>query len=67
MKILEGKTVIVTGGSRGIGEGICIKLAEQGANIAFTYVSDSSSEKAHALEERLQGTGVIVNVYKRIS
>ena len=46
MKLLAGKTAIVTGAARGIGEGVAVKLAEQGANIAFTYVSDSSAEKA---------------------
>ncbi|MEO7765829.1 MAG: SDR family NAD(P)-dependent oxidoreductase, partial [Ferruginibacter sp.] len=36
MKLLEGKTAIITGAARGIGESIAIKFAEQGANIAFT-------------------------------
>jgi 3-oxoacyl-[acyl-carrier protein] reductase len=58
MKLLEGKTAIVTGAARGIGEGVAIKLAEQGANIAFTYVSDSSMERAKALEEKLNGYGI---------
>ena len=44
MKLLENKVAIVTGASRGIGEGIALKFAEQGANVAFTYVS--SDEKA---------------------
>src|SRR3954452_22090333 len=62
MKLLEGKVAIVTGASRGIGEAIAVKLAEHGANIAFTYVS--SDEKAKALEERLQGLGVKAKAYK---
>lgn len=57
-KLLEGKTAIITGAARGIGEGIAIKFAEQGANIAFTYISDSSAEKAKALEEKLTAMGV---------
>ena len=57
MKLLEGKVAIVTGAARGIGEGIAIKFAEQGAHIAFTYVSDSSAEKAAALEEKIDGIG----------
>ena len=64
MKLLEGKTAIVTGAARGIGEAIALKFAEQGANVAFTYVSDSSAEKANALEERLQGMGVKARAWK---
>ena len=48
MKLLDGKIVIITGASRGIGKGIALKFAEQGADIAFTYLS--SEEKAKALE-----------------
>ena len=44
MKLLENKTIVVTGGSRGIGKSIVLKLAENGANVIFTYLS--SSEKA---------------------
>ena len=62
MTLLENKVAIVTGGSRGIGEAIAIKLAENGANIAFTYVS--SDEKAKALEEKLQALGVKAKAYK---
>src|SRR6059058_2034515 len=64
MKLLENKVVIITGAARGIGEGIALKLAEQGANIAFTYVSDSSSEKANSLEKKLYGMGVKAKAYK---
>ena len=64
MKLLEGKTAIVTGAARGIGEAIAIKFAEQGANVAFTYVSDSSAEKASALEKKLQGLGVKAKAVK---
>ena len=58
MKLLEGKTAIVTGAARGIGEAIALKFAQHGANIAFTYVSDSSAEKAAALAEKINGMGV---------
>src|SRR5215831_11118265 len=64
MKFLEGKTAIVTGAARGIGEAIALKFAEQGANVAFTYVSDSSAEKAAALVEKLKTSGVKVKAYK---
>ncbi len=60
--MLENKVAIVTGGSRGIGEAIVLKLAENGAHIAFSYVS--SDEKANALQEKLQSFGVKAKAYK---
>jgi 3-oxoacyl-[acyl-carrier protein] reductase len=62
MKLLEGKTVIITGASRGIGRGISELFAKQGANIAFTY--RSSDEKAKALEDELSANGCKVKGYK---
>ena len=50
--LLNSKVCIVTGAARGIGEAIALKFAENGAHIAFTYVSDSSAEKANALEKK---------------
>ncbi len=64
MKLLEGKVAIVTGAARGIGAAIALKFAEHGANVAFTYVSDSSAEKAAALEAQLQALGVKAKAYK---
>ena len=64
MKLLAGKTAIITGAARGIGEGIAIKFAEQGANVAFTYVSDGSKEKAAALEAKLVAMGVKAKAYQ---
>lgn len=64
MKLLEGKVAIVTGAARGIGESIAKRLAEQGANVAFTFVSDSSAEKAQKLEATLQSYGVQAKAYQ---
>ena len=64
MKLLEGKNAIITGAARGIGEGIAIKFAEQGCNVAFTYVSDSSAEKAKSLEDKLTAMGVKAKAYQ---
>ncbi len=58
MKLLAGKSAIVTGAARGIGEAIALKLAEEGANVAFTYVSEGSAEKAKALEQKINALGV---------
>ena len=62
MKLLENKVAIVTGGSRGIGEAIALKLAENGAHVAFTYIS--SDEKAKLLEEKLKALGVKAKAHK---
>jgi len=62
MKLLEGKTVIITGASRGIGKGIAEVFAKHGANIAFTY--RLSDEKAKALEEQLSVNGCKAKGYK---
>ena len=59
---LQGKTALITGGSRGIGQAICIKLAQQGANIAFSYVS--SATKANALVAQLQTYGITAKAYQ---
>lgn len=56
MTLLQGKTALVTGATRGIGKGIAFKLAQQGAHIAFTFVS--SVEKAKAFEAELQQLGI---------
>ena len=62
MKLLEGKTVIITGASRGIGKGIAQLFTQQGANIAFTY--RSSDEKAKALAKELSVNGCKAKGYK---
>jgi 3-oxoacyl-[acyl-carrier protein] reductase len=58
MKLLQDRVAIVTGAARGIGEAIALKLAEHGAHIAFTYVSDSSADRAASLVSRLESLGV---------
>ncbi|MEO7835155.1 MAG: 3-oxoacyl-[acyl-carrier-protein] reductase [Ginsengibacter sp.] len=62
MKMIENRVAIITGGSRGIGEAIALKLAENGSHVAFSYVS--SDEKANALEEKLLSFGVKAKAYK---
>lgn len=62
MNLLEGKVALVTGASRGIGRGIAFKLAEQGANVAFTYLS--SVEKGIALENELKALGIKAKGYQ---
>ncbi len=62
MKLLENKTAIITGATRGIGKGIAIEFAKQGANIAFTY--SSSVDAANALEKELTALGVKAKGYQ---
>jgi 3-oxoacyl-[acyl-carrier protein] reductase len=62
MKLLENKTAIITGATRGIGRGIAIEFAKQGANVAFTY--SSSVEAANALENELKLFGISVKGYQ---
>ena len=56
MKLLEGKIALITGASKGIGNAVAKRFAEQGANVAFTYLS--SVEKGEALEKELSAMGV---------
>lgn len=62
MKLLNGKTAIITGASRGIGRGIAQVFVQNGCNVAFTY--SSSVEAAKALEEELSSSGVQVKGYQ---
>jgi 3-oxoacyl-[acyl-carrier protein] reductase len=62
MKLLQGKTAIITGASRGIGSGIARVFAENGSNVAFTY--SSSVDAAIKLKDELLEHGVKVKSYK---
>ncbi len=62
MKLLEGKTAIITGASRGIGRGIAEVFAKNGANVAFTY--SASAESAKVLEDELNQLGVKAKGYQ---
>ncbi|MFM9951690.1 MAG: 3-oxoacyl-[acyl-carrier-protein] reductase [Saprospiraceae bacterium] len=62
MKLLDNKVALITGGSRGIGAAIALKFAQEGAHVAFTYMS--SEDKAKAVEAELQALGVKAKAYR---
>lgn len=62
MELLKGKTVLITGATRGIGKGIAVLFAQHGANIVFTY--RSSDKEAKLLEKELFSYGSKVESYK---
>lgn len=61
MKLLDGKTAIVTGAARGIGRAIALKLAENGANVAFTDMK--LDETTESLEKEIAAMGVKAKAY----
>lgn len=61
MKLLEGKTALVTGAARGIGKAIAIKLAEHGANVAITDLQYNDAAKE--VEKQIQDLGVKCKAY----
>lgn len=62
MGLLSGKTALITGASKGIGRAIAIRYAQEGANVAFTYLS--SVEKGQALEDELASFGIKAKGYR---
>lgn len=62
MGLLEGKIALVTGASKGIGRSIALRFAQEGAQVAFTYLS--SVEKGQALEAELSAFGVKAKGYR---
>ncbi len=62
MKLLENKTALITGASRGIGKGIAVEFAKQGANVAFTF--NASVEAAKELEKELESYGIKAKGYQ---
>jgi 3-oxoacyl-[acyl-carrier protein] reductase len=61
MKLLQDKVAIITGATRGIGRGLALRFAEEGAHVAFTYMS--SEQKARELETELSAFGVKAKGY----
>ena len=61
MKLLEGKTALITGASRGIGKAVALAFAKQGANIAFTDLR--YDENAQATEKEIEACGVKAKMY----
>lgn len=62
MGLLTGKTALVTGASKGIGRSIAMRFAEEGANVAFTFLS--SVEKGQELEGELRKFGIKAKGYR---
>lgn len=62
MKLLEGKVAIITGATRGIGRGVAMAFADQGAHVAFTY--SSSVQAAEELVQELKAKGIQAKGYQ---
>lgn len=62
MGLLDGKVVLITGASRGIGKSIAEECVKQGATVAFTYLS--SEERATKLEDELTANGGVAKGFR---
>ena len=60
--MLNGRTAVITGASRGIGSAIAVKLAENGANVALLY--KSNTEKAEEIKKACEGFGIKAMIYR---
>ena len=65
MKLLEGKTALITGAARGIGKAIALKFASEGANIAFTdlVLNDEMAAGLEATRKEIEAVGVTCRAY----
>ena len=65
MKLLEGKTALITGAARGIGKAIALKFASEGANIAFTdlVLNDEMAAGLEATRKEIEEVGVTCRAY----
>jgi len=61
MKLLEGKTALITGANRGIGKAIAVKFAAHGANVAFSDIE--YNDESQLLEKELSGYGIKAKGY----
>ena len=62
MKLLEGKTALITGATRGIGKGIALKFAAEGANIAFTGRGGNEERKLFLCSYLVDGIVYLPNI-----
>ena len=65
MKLLEGKTALITGAARGIGKALAMKFAQEGANIAFTdlVLNDEMAAGLEATRQEIEAQGVVCRAY----
>ena len=64
---LRGKTLFISGGSRGIGLAIALRAGRDGANVAITYTKDATAARdvVKAIEGHVLGKAVYVGLYKQ--